>query len=81
MWAITSYYNPVRYKRRLANYKLFRANLDVPLVTVELSFDGRFELTEDDADILIQVSGLAICLASCGSLPCETSCCDTVVTS
>jgi hypothetical protein len=57
MWAITSYYNPIRYKRRLSNYKIFRANLAVPLVTVELSFDGHFELTRNDADILIQISG------------------------
>jgi hypothetical protein len=27
---------------------------------VELSFDGRFELTDDDADILIQLSGGAV---------------------
>ena len=60
MWAITSYYNPVRYKRRLANYKIFRAHLQVPLVTVELSFDGDFELTKGDADILIQISGGAV---------------------
>jgi hypothetical protein len=60
MWSITSYYNPVRYKRRLANYRAFRENLAVPLVTVELSFDGRFELTEGDADILIQISGGAV---------------------
>jgi hypothetical protein len=60
MWAITSYYNPVRYKRRLANYKIFRAKLQAPLATVELSFDGRFELTDDDADILIQISGGAV---------------------
>ena len=44
MWAITSYYNPVRYKRRLSNYRMFRANLGIPLVTVELSFDDKFEL-------------------------------------
>lgn len=60
MWAITSYYNPVGYKRRLSNYRIFRANLKVPLVTVELSFDGRFELTRDDADILIHLSGGAL---------------------
>lgn len=60
MWAITSYYNPARYKRRLANYRTFRANLRVPLVAVELSFDGRFELAKDDADILIQISGGAV---------------------
>lgn len=60
MWAITSYYNPVRYKRRLSNYRIFRAHLGVPLVTVELSFDGKFELKENDADILIQISGGAV---------------------
>lgn len=60
MWAITSYYNPVRYKRRLSNYRMFRANLGVPLVTVELSFDGEFELEESDADRLIQISGGAV---------------------
>ena len=60
MWAITSYFNPVGYKRRLSNYRIFRANLGVPLVTVELSFDGEFELKEKDADILIQLSGGAV---------------------
>ena len=60
VWAITSYYNPVRYNRRLSNYHLFRANLPIPLVTVELSFDGRFELRRDDADILIQITGGAV---------------------
>lgn len=60
VWAITSYFNPVRYKRRLSNYHYFRANLCVPLVTVELSFDGRFELNKSDADILLQISGGAV---------------------
>jgi hypothetical protein len=60
VWAITSYFNPVRYKRRLSNYRIFRANLEVPLVAVELSFDGYFELTDDDAEILIQLSGGAV---------------------
>lgn len=32
----------------------------MPLVAVELSFDGDFELTNNDADILIQISGGAI---------------------
>ena len=57
MWAITAYFNPVGYKRRLSNYRMFRANLGAPLATVELSFDGRFELTERDADLLIQIHG------------------------
>ena len=60
MWAITSYYNPARYRNRLPNYRVFRAKLAVPLVAVELSFDGNFELTEKDADVLIQISGGAI---------------------
>src|SRR5262249_17769770 len=55
-----AYYNPARFKRRLANYKLFCANLRARLVTVELSFDGHFELSDDDADVLIQISGGAI---------------------
>jgi hypothetical protein len=60
MWAITSYYNPMWSKPRLRNYRIFRKNLAVPLVTVELSFDGRFELTQNDADVLIRISGGAI---------------------
>jgi hypothetical protein len=44
----------------LSNYRFFRANLRAPLVTVELSFDGRFELEASDADILIQISGGAV---------------------
>jgi len=60
MWVITSYFNPARYKRRLSNYKRFRADLGAPLVTVELSIDGMFELTSEDADILIQINGGAV---------------------
>ena len=60
MWALTTYFNPVRYKRRLSNYRTFRDSLHIPLVTVELSFDGEFELTKNDADVLIQLSGGAI---------------------
>lgn len=54
LWAITSYFNPVGYRSRLANYKTFRAALEVPLLTVEWSTDGRFDLGSADADILIQ---------------------------
>jgi hypothetical protein len=60
MWALTTYFNPIRYKRRLSNYRIFRSNLHIPLVTVELSFDGQFELTKNDADVLIQLSGGAV---------------------
>ncbi|RTL49746.1 MAG: hypothetical protein EKK40_15520 [Bradyrhizobiaceae bacterium] len=60
MWAITSYFNPAGFRSRAPNYRIFRDNLKIPLVTVELSFDGRFELTEKDADILVQISGGAV---------------------
>jgi hypothetical protein len=55
LWAITSYFNPRHYRRRLANYKTFHRHLAVPLVAVEWSCDGVFELGPSDADILIQL--------------------------
>jgi hypothetical protein len=57
LWAITSYYNPAGYRSRLRNYRIFRQSLAVPLVTVEWSRDGIYELQSGDADILIQISG------------------------
>jgi hypothetical protein len=58
LWAITSFFNPVGYARRLANYRAFRSRLMVPLVTVELARErSRFQMRPDDADILIQVTG------------------------
>ncbi len=56
-WAITCYFNPMRWRRRLANYRVFRRHLRVPLVTVELGYDGKFELGAGDADILVQMPG------------------------
>lgn len=56
-WAITCYFNTSGFRQRYANYRLFSQALDVPLVTVEWSVDGNFELAGNDADILVQVSG------------------------
>jgi hypothetical protein len=53
LWAITSYFNPAGYRRRLANYRMFRRHLAVPLLAVELA-GARAELTAGDADILVQ---------------------------
>jgi hypothetical protein len=53
LWAITAFYNPARYWTRRNNYQVFRKRLELPLLTVELSFDGQFELAPDDAEILI----------------------------
>lgn len=57
LWAITSYFNPVGYRTKKRNYDLFRNHLGVPLITVELGHNERFELGPDDADKLIQVPG------------------------
>lgn len=56
-WAITCYFNPCSYQNRLLNYKIFSKFLKVPLITVELSYNDSFELTQEDADILIQIKG------------------------
>ena len=55
--AITSYFNPFHGKLRKKNYETFRKHLGIPLLTVEWSPEARFELGEEDADYLIQVSG------------------------
>jgi hypothetical protein len=57
VWAITSYFNPIGYRNRLTNYRIFRERLAVPLATVELSAGAAFELGEADADVLVQIRG------------------------
>ncbi len=57
LWAVTSYFNPCGYRRRRSNYRIFRDRLQIPLLTVELSFDGKFELRPEDADGLIRLPG------------------------
>jgi hypothetical protein len=54
LWAITTYFNPCNYQNRRKGYEVFRQNLQIPLLTVELSFNGEFHLEEGDAEILIQ---------------------------
>jgi hypothetical protein len=57
LWAITSYFNPMGYQSRLDNYHVFRRHLKIPLMAVELVFDGNFQLKEGDADRLIPIHG------------------------
>jgi hypothetical protein len=57
LWGITSYFNPAGYRRRLANYRIFREHLTVPLAAVELAYGPDFELTVADAEILVQLRG------------------------
>jgi hypothetical protein len=56
LWAITCFFNPAGYRRRVQNYRWFREKLNVPLITVELSFNGHFSLGPADADILVQLT-------------------------
>lgn len=54
LWAITAYFNPAGYRRRLHNYRMFRERLAVPLATAEISYTGKFELSDADADVLLR---------------------------
>ena len=56
LWAITTFFNPAGHRRRLLNYRRFRAALQVPLATAELSFDGSWELAHSDADLLVRMT-------------------------
>lgn len=56
IWAITSFFNPAGYRRRLVNYRQFHDALQIPLATIELSFNNNWELAEHDADILVRIS-------------------------
>lgn len=60
MWAITTYFNFSGYKSKLKNYRYFHSKLNIPLLTVEFSLTGEFELSQEDADILIQIQGGAM---------------------
>ena len=57
LWAIACYFNPSGSARRLSNFRTFRRRLGARLVAVELSFDGGFDLVEEDADRLLRVHG------------------------
>jgi hypothetical protein len=56
-WAITCFFNPMRFRRRSLNYRRFREGLKLPLVTVELAYGPQFELGEADAEVLVQLRG------------------------
>jgi hypothetical protein len=55
LWAVTCYFNPAGWQRRLCTYHAFRRALGVPLLTIELGFNGRLDLSNDDASQLIQI--------------------------
>lgn len=55
LWAITCYFNPLAWQRRLWTYKQFHHALNIPLLTVELGRQGELDLTTNDADQLLQI--------------------------
>jgi len=57
LWAITPFYNPAGYSRRLQNFHAFRRNLQLPLLVIELAAPGRHQLTDADADKVIHLTG------------------------
>lgn len=57
LWAVTPYFNPMKYERRLMNFRAYRRNLGIPLLVVELSRNGTFQLNHDDADIVLHLTG------------------------
>lgn len=51
MYCITTYFNPAKYKKLLLNYHVFADQLNrqgVNLITIELSFDGSFDIPQED---------------------------------
>jgi hypothetical protein len=60
LWAVSCHFNPCRYARRLANFRRCRERLGVPLLAVELSHDGEFELRDSDADRVVRLRSSAV---------------------
>ena len=57
---MAAFFNPTGSTRRLANYRAFRRQLQVPLVTVELAYGPEFELGTDEADTMLRLRGRAV---------------------
>jgi len=60
LWAVACYFNPARFAIAYENYKRFRSALGAPLLVVELSRDGSFELRDDDADIVVRAQSASV---------------------
>jgi hypothetical protein len=62
LWAITSYFNPCRYKTKRDNFDIFMAGMkraNVNLLVVELAFDDEeFELPESEGTLRLRGSGV-----------------------
>jgi hypothetical protein len=58
LWAITTMFDSANAEQRWRNFRIFRERLNVPLMVVELAFEGApLRLRPGDADIVIQLAG------------------------
>lgn len=55
IWGVAAYFNPAGYRSKRENYRLFRGRFPLPLLTLEVSTTGRFDLSPHDADHLVQL--------------------------
>jgi hypothetical protein len=60
LWAVTVLFNPFGHVSRPANFRHFRERLPLPLLAVELTYGGRGDLKEEDADKLVRLEGRSI---------------------
>lgn len=60
VWAVSAYFNPVGYRSRLANYRIFRSRLALPLLTMAIEYRDEPELLPADADILVRLTQGAV---------------------
>lgn len=59
LYAVATYFNPCKFATKRINYLRFRKKSleqGLPLVVVELSFDGTYEIAETDAEIVLRRS-------------------------
>lgn len=56
LWAVTTIFNPAGFRSLISNFRRFRAELQIPLAVAELGFNGRWELAEHDADMLLRIA-------------------------
>lgn len=55
LWAVTAFFNPSGYQRRIENFRIFRRHLGVRLLAVELRTPGRdWDLRDEDADRVVR---------------------------
>lgn len=55
LWAVTASFHPPSEKARLSNFRCFRRQLSIPLLTVEWSATASYQLSDDEANRLVRL--------------------------